>query len=460
MVEIFSHHLVVLSKYPKCIGRNENMGFQILRGADQIGGAIVQITTDADTKIWVDFGMELSVDEEQSSDDQMIAMMQAADTRPDAVFFTHIHGDHIGLLSHIPDGVDIFIGRVGQLLMENIRDTLLNIESLSDEERKILEREKTLLSGKNVRFYKNREEDYYKDIRFKALRVDHSAFDAYMLRFEADGKTYVHTGDYRSHGRLGKNLTEDIKKHLTDKPVDVLFTEGTMMSRQNQKVLSEEEMQKTATDILRNHPYSFLICSSTNLESIASFYWAAYQSTDKKKALYCNSYVKKQLQLFTELVGEDERDWRFQFHRSYIISLDKKLRRKTDPLFNMTQYEYMLKEGFVMMIGSSEYYREIMEKFKDCNPKPVLIYSMWDGYLDENEEYAKPELIAVVRQAEKWEFDIEHLHTSGHADPETIAEVITTINPKEAIVPIHTENPKGFMNLGISDDLKKRIKIR
>ena len=98
------------------------MGFQILRGADQIGGAIVQITTDADTKIWVDFGMELSVDEEQSSDDQMIAMMQAADTRPDAVFFTHIHGDHIGLLSHIPDGVDIFIGRVGQLLMENIRE--------------------------------------------------------------------------------------------------------------------------------------------------------------------------------------------------------------------------------------------------------------------------------------------------------------------------------------------------
>lgn len=85
------------------------MRYSILRGSNQIGGAITEIETDAGTRVWVDFGRDLPMEDEESTDDQMIALVQDADTRPDAVFFTHIHGDHIGLLSHIPDGVDIFV---------------------------------------------------------------------------------------------------------------------------------------------------------------------------------------------------------------------------------------------------------------------------------------------------------------------------------------------------------------
>ena len=34
--------------------------------------------------------------------------------------------------------------------------------------------------------------------------VDHSAFDAYSLLVEADGKRVFYSGDFRGHGRKGK----------------------------------------------------------------------------------------------------------------------------------------------------------------------------------------------------------------------------------------------------------------
>ena len=34
--------------------------------------------------------------------------------------------------------------------------------------------------------------------------VDHSAFDAYALLVEADGKRVYYSGDFRAHGRKGR----------------------------------------------------------------------------------------------------------------------------------------------------------------------------------------------------------------------------------------------------------------
>ena len=84
----------------------------ILRGDNQIGGSVVEITTDAGKRIWVDFGSELSVKEEFSTDRMLIDRMRNEATRPHAVFFTHIHGDHIGLLAYVEKGVKVYIGPV------------------------------------------------------------------------------------------------------------------------------------------------------------------------------------------------------------------------------------------------------------------------------------------------------------------------------------------------------------
>ena len=61
---------------------------KIHRGSHQIGGSITEIYAE-NTHIFVDFGSELNADPDNSTDAEMIGMMQHA--KCDAVLFTHYH---------------------------------------------------------------------------------------------------------------------------------------------------------------------------------------------------------------------------------------------------------------------------------------------------------------------------------------------------------------------------------
>ncbi len=433
------------------------MDYRIIRGKNQIGGTITEIESLSGTKIWVDFGAELSVEPEESTDAVMIDKIRKE--HPEAVIFTHIHGDHIGLLYAVPKDIDIYMGELSRDMMLNIRETLIDVPDMDAKEKEKITTELRILKSEQVKLYQNEVPRQIGDITFTPYRVDHSVADAYMLRFDCDGRSIVHTGDFRSHGRLGKNLIDDIKSGIASRPVDVLIIEGTMMSRKNEKCKSEQKLEKEATSLLAENKYAFLICSSTNMESLASFYWATIKAgkirskRDKKEykpALICNSYVKKQLSLFTEKIGEKE-DWRFQFHRSYRISNSLKQVFK-----GKTQKQRMIDDGFTMLVGTSDYYRELMREFKDLNPKPLVFYSMWDGYVMPNKPYSNEKLIDLK---EEWSDVFKSLHTSGHASVKTLTDAIIAMNPRERIVPIHTENAGGFLELKLPKELMERMEI-
>jgi mRNA degradation ribonuclease J1/J2 len=55
--------------------------------------------------------------------------------------------------------------------------------------------------------------------------VDHSAFDAYSLLVDADGRLLFYTGDLRGHGRKGSLFAELLAYPPAD--VDVSLAEGT-----------------------------------------------------------------------------------------------------------------------------------------------------------------------------------------------------------------------------------------
>jgi ribonuclease J len=60
-----------------------------------------------------------------------------------------------------------------------------------------------------------------------------------------------------------------------------------------------------------------------------------------------------------------------------------------------------------------------------------LIYSMWDGYL------RKPDTVKFIDYLLSRKFTIYKFHTSGHADTDTLKQMVEAIKPKN-IVPIHT----------------------
>ena len=441
---------------------------------NQIGGCVTLITAEKDGvthRILIDYGS--SLDGSDSKDDFKELW---ENTPPEAVFFTHYHGDHVGRLMEIPDGVPIYMGDVARQVMINIQEALTHVPD--KEEAELHEQERALLNDDsrvktfkwNGKFYEHIELPGFK---VEPYSVDHSAYDAYMFLIEAvdeskpNGKKVIlHTGDFRGHGRRGKRTLDVIEYyvHKNGRKVDVLVTEGTMMSRLSEKVMSETDMQVEAYKYLKQHKYAFLICSSTNLDSLASFYQAAQSAAlfPYKRYLFTyNAYVKEQLRTFSETAGSFTSVYRFK--NVYKLDLDRKLQAKSWTK-SMTQKELMKRTGFLAIIKPEQWCEKYIDAFIEdykagvIDEMPVLIYSMWDGYVNPKHKARKQEWIDFLARVKGKGVEVKHLHTSGHATAKMIKNVIIAVNPQEEIVPIHTECKEAFMDLDIDDALKNRIR--
>ena len=433
------------------------VNIKIHRGTSQIGGTITEIYTK-NTHIFIDFGSELTVNPEESTDNKMIEMIKNAEC--DAVLFSHYHGDHVGLLEHIPKkdirGNDIIlgIGKVARQVLVNIQNTLANNKLSEPEERRVhknmlnlLQDDKIWLDFMDALTSGNEKNSSFDigDFHITTIRVDHSAYDSYMFIIEAEGKCIVHTGDFRVHGRLGEGFFDKLNSFMENKKVDVLLIEGTMLGRLDEEPMSEEELQEEAIKLLKKpeNKYAYLICSSTNMESLASFHKAVLISNrikeksgkkDFKRAMYVNHYVKEQMDLFAS--AEPDITWEFKKANSF------ERQGEYNEKLGMSQMEYMKENGFLILLGKSQSYEKYIEPFKDKNP--LLIYSMWKGYVEDETATTYDKAWGALYKRFKRK---ENRHTSGHAVKKDLEEMIGIVNPQQAIVPIHTEFKESYEEL-------------
>lgn len=437
------------------------VNIKVHRGTSQIGGTITEIYTE-NSHIFIDFGSELTVKPEDSTDGKMIDMINNAEC--DAVLFSHYHGDHVGLLEHIPQKdirgkeIKLGIGKIARQVLVNIQSTLARDNSRPEEQnahRKML----NLLQDNNRwldfvdALTKGNEQSGSFDIgdfHITTIRVDHSAYDSYMFIIEAEDKCIVHTGDFRVHGRLGEGFFDRLKEFMSDKKVEVLLIEGTMLGRLDEEPMSEEKLQEEAKKLLMKpeNKYAYLICSSTNMESLASFHKAVLFSNsikektgnkDCKRAMYVNHYVKEQMDLFASA----EPDITWGFNKANPFEQQGKFNEK----LGMSQMEYMKENGFLMLLGKSDSYEKYIKPFEHENP--LLIYSMWNGYVDDDTAPTYDEKWGTLYKRFKRK---EELHTSGHAVKKDLEEMIEIVNPQQAIVPIHTEFKESYEQLeGVGD---------
>lgn len=387
----------------------------------------------------------------------------------DGVFFTHCHGDHIGRFTEIPSGIKLYMGAVTRKLMINIQTFLKKsrnprtkasaekaLSILCDNDR-IVE----VTPDKPIVFRipgENGTPDTGSAVTVTGYTIDHSVYDAYMYLIETPAQTILHTGDFRGHGYRGKATLPLIKTYVRrsgKRNVDILITEGTMMNRGSENILTEADLQKEAAEYFKDHKYVFLICSSTNLDSLASFYNAAQKAKPHGLRMYTYSeYVIRQLKTFTEAAGKYTGLYRFPY--VYPLHQNKSLHHKyrNHP---RTQKEIMREYGFLAVIKPEDFCEKYIDEFLDL--KPSIIYSLWDGYLNPRHNAYKADWDIFLKRQEAKGVEVKHLHTSGHADAKMIAEMIEAVDPKEAIYPIHTENAAGFYELPVSEELKKKIRI-
>ncbi len=418
---------------------------KVLQG-NQIGGCITVISTNK-TKIVIDYGESLP-----GSGDGTNINLDWEKEKVNAVFFTHYHGDHIGRFMEIPDDVPIYMGEVTYDVMLNIRDAIKD-EAAVNKLKKRLEIGTIFFVERNTPITINN------DIVVTGYDVDHSAFDAFMYLIEADGTNILHTGDFRDHGHRGHvkkngrdiNVILEVIKHYVKgngRKVDVLIIEGTMMdSRVREPRFSEKDLYAWAKAYFKDHRYIFLKISSTNVDSLASFCQAA---KDNGITMYANGYIRKQFGVYRE-AGKKHGTTMYDFPRV------KPIRFISDkPGYdNQMAYENldeMRKNGFVLIVGEYDHYERLMDELMDCNPD--MIYSMWGGYINPNLEAYNESLARFCRK-----YNAFSQHTSGHAFPELIEQVIREVNPTQMIWPIHTENVEAFRELDIPDELKGKINM-
>ena len=434
----------------------------IHRGSHQIGGCCTEITCGGE-RILIDFGANLPGTDgsARTKDEEMVQKVFGA-RQDGAVLFTHYHGDHYGLFKKIPKGVPMYIGPLA-------KDILRILVPYIDRD----EQEKGISIVEQMRPYEARTWfSPVPGIQVLPLYVDHSALDAYMFCIQAAGKTILFTGDFRAHGIVGQR---DRLKQVLDKyvprPVDLLVTEGTMLSRGDEVgdtlARSEQELGEKAEALFQKHKYNFVLVSSTNLDSIMEF----YHHTPRGMHFVCDFYQARIMitaMRDMEVKGdfpEYQPSWKHptvrvlgkpDYRWAQLREIGQTMKH---PLYFKSISEEapeLERDGFVLLARKNTHpetytspFDTLREKFLDRDGQ--IIYSMWKGYLEE--EHADKALIDYIGG-----HPYESLHTSGHAYVETIAQLIETVDPK-VIVPMHTERAEEFSSIPEFALYKDRVKV-
>ena len=423
-----------------------------LHRPNQIGGCITEIESNAGTKIFIDLG-HLLPDGDKPANDKYASKeaVQKLTEGASAILYTHNHGDHVELFNLVPKSIPQYIGPLARKLME-LKYQKLSV--LQEQHDSCVEKLEKLAMFKG---YERGVPFTIGDIEITPFFVSHSATDSYMLKVRCDGKTLLHTGDFREHGYLGGGLRRVLNQYHLVGHVDVLVIEGTNVGQPNKPVKSEEEVKETFKEIMSKRKNVFILSSSMDADRLESVYKANY-SMDQWRPLVCDGFQKQIMLAIADEYKDGGPYYRFNTRRIYTYDWDSSK--------NVGLIKKMKECGFTMLIRKSDKFAQwINDILKFCKKEETsFVYSMYRGYVEEGMDGFSKEsfdfiqpLVAGSTPCLKPDSKYDYNHTSGHASMRSLREVCEIIAPKTAIIPIHKNPDADYRTLGFSKELTNKI---
>lgn len=393
------------------------MKIKIIRGTNQIGGCITEISTQK-SKIIIDFGEELSDEENRNKEEVKIEGLTHGKPSYDGVFITHSHSDHIGLIDRIMTEIPVYVEKESQKIYEVSNDFSFK---KSKNDTKLVKFKKPILINDG-------------DIVVTYYRIDHSAFNSAVLLIETEGKRILHTGDFRRNGYKGKWFESTLKEIGQ---VDYLITEGTCLNRDDIQNKTEYDiLKKELNPIFAQYKQIFVLQSSTNIDRIVTMFKAAKKANKKFVEDICTANITMRLDKrhrIPSVYFKENTPFVWESHnRKYTKEMIDKYITPLKPY--MKSNVFHSKDGYCMLIKASMYNDIKMLYDKGLANNACLIYSIWEGYKNQ------PKMDLFLKKIEKLGIHCEDVHTSGHADLETLKLMHILTNPREKTIVIHTAN--------------------
>jgi ribonuclease J len=397
------------------------MRVRIHRGAKEVGGNCIELVSNGYTLL-LDLGMPLSSVDPSAIKLPSVAGLDGSDAKFLGLVITHPHFDHYGLALRLPEQVKVFIGRDAYKLLR----AAIPFSSFGAE-------------FKDVEHYQHRHPFNLGPFRITPFLNDHSAFDAYSLLIEADGRRLFYTGDFRGHGRKAALFEQLLMSG--PKSIDVLLTEGTTINRADaDESKSENELEKDiAHSLAETQGMALAYFSAQNIDRFVTFFKASKQAG---RTFVVDVYLAHILDALALPSLPSPRGPDLLVFLPYVMKLKIK-RQESFELVN----PYRARRIFSEELGSradrlTMLFRPSMATDLEqagCLDGARLFYSLWPGYLERD----GPDLRAWCASHG---VGFEIVHTSGHAGITDLRRLVEALDPGR-VVPIHTAAPERFLKL-------------
>ena len=239
------------------------MKIRIHRGTKEIGGTCIEMEAQG-RRIALDVGLPLDAPDDVEARKDLLRVPQVPGFRDldDSllgVLISHPHMDHYGLAKYIRPEVPVYLGEGAHNVMKAASAYVPNGSAFTDPH-----------------FIADRKPFEIGPFRVTPYLVDHSAFDAYSLLLEADGKRVFYSGDFRAHGRKRKLFDAMVARPPKD--IDVLLMEGTTIGRTgtDEGFATEDELEQEFVQAFREtKSIHFVWTSSQNIDRLVTIFRAA-----------------------------------------------------------------------------------------------------------------------------------------------------------------------------------------
>jgi len=343
----------------------------------------------------------------------------------DALYISHFHLDHLGLLGALPPGTRVYVPSIGVLetIEEWYRATPTWLAELPH---------KLHIDLIELKPY---QED---ELGVTPIPVSHSAYPSYALVYNGYDKIIFYSGDFRVNGPLGPriNTTQNIEKVLGSESTDIALLEGTNIGG-IETPIGPEEFKSILNKVLMESGLAIISIDPLDFELLTAI--SELASLNGRTVVISSSRLVDILpQWLSSAFNADNLELAAatELEKPSLVPVDY-VSLKQDVMKDPGSFLLVQEPvGFLEMLRQMRIWGEELPRGATAiltTPEPLEAES------EVEEETLSYWLYTLGVQ-------VYRVRLSGHYYPHELRNILNTIKPRK-LVPIHTRHPSLVLKL-------------